>query len=148
MSDIKEKTKIGWIGKTQTNVKRSKKHERRLAEELGGKREARSGGLAYSAYDRAGPYGPSARTAGRDITTEMFYIEHKHTIKKAMSFKQEWLEGITKTAKNSLKEPAMIITFEPDPNTTEYRDAEQDWAVLPISIFKRLIANKSEEADE
>lgn len=120
-----------WLDNDNKNkVKKSKKHEFRLAAELGGKREIRSGANKFSPYDG------DTRTAGRDITTDQFLIEHKFTEAQSMSVKKEWLDKIKLSSVAAMKNPMLIITFH-----QEHKQPE-DWAVIPLHLLKQLIENK------
>jgi len=128
---MEERKRVGpkWLDDSTTDdkstVKKSKKHEMRLAQELGGKRQARSGANRFSVYDG------DKRTMNRDIETPEFFIEHKFTEKQSISLKKEWLDGITESATLAFKKPMVIVTF------MEGKES-QDWAVIPLHIFKLL----------
>ncbi len=113
-----------WLEDNHNHVKPSKAHELRLAKELGGKREARSGANRFSSWDN--------RTMGRDINLASFLVEHKHTIKASISLKKEWLDGISKSSLAAMKQPMVIITFDEDKKS-------EDWALVPLEILKRLM---------
>ncbi len=119
-----------WLKKNR-NVKRSKAHELRLATELGGKRELRSGANKFS------PWG--SRTMGRDISTDKFLIEHKNTQKESISIKKEWLLGIKASAHAAMKDPMLIFTFQTGTQPPE------DWAAIPLTVLKRLLASADTE---
>lgn len=108
-------------------VKQSKKQEFRIAKELGGYREPRSGANKWSQFD--------SKTAGRDVTTKEEVIEIKRTEKKSISLKKEWLDIIVETANNAMKNPLVIITFQDGAD-------EDDWALIPLKDFKILKNNK------
>jgi len=125
-----ERRKIApkWTDPSNDNVKRSKKHEFRIAKEFGGQREPRSGGLAWgTAWKDAG-------TKGRDITAPDFLIEHKNTQAKTMTLKREWLDRIKEVAKSTFKDPMVIVTFQ------EGDEQPDDWCMVPMPVFKRYLA--------
>jgi hypothetical protein len=109
-------------------AKRSNRHEKRLAERLGGRRLPRSGGLARSKW------GDSSRTANGDIGTADFHLEHKRTVKDSMSVKREWLAKVSEGARRVLKEPGLVICFENRVGEPE------EWVAVPLAVFERLLA--------
>jgi hypothetical protein len=117
------------------NRKKSIGHEKRLAKTLGGKTVNNSGANFRTGQDRIRESG--VRTDHADIYTDDFKIEHKFTKHKSMSLKLEWLNGIKTSAKNSLKFPALAVTFDcedlPDP---------EDWVMIPLHLFKQLSRKK------
>lgn len=115
-----------WLNKTD-KVKKSKAHELRLAKELGGSREIRSGANKFS------PYGD--RTMGRDINTKDFLVEHKNTVNASISLKREWLEGIKTSSACAMKDPMLIITFQSD------NEKPEDWVMIPLDVYKRIKQN-------
>ena len=108
-------------------VKQSKKQEFRIAKELNGRREPRSGANKWSQFD--------SKTAGRDIESKEAMIEHKMTNKESISLKKEWLDRINLTAMAAMKEPLLVITFQETNKNIDY-------AVIPLDTYKRLISNK------
>lgn len=105
--------------------KRSKKHEDRLAKKLGGKRLPRSGGLAWSRWDKT--------TAQGDLKTKELHLEHKRTDAASMSVKREWLDKVSDGARRTAKDPGLLITFE-----SQGKNAE-DWIMIPLELFQRLM---------
>lgn len=72
------------------------------------------------------------RTTDRgDISCKGFHIEHKHTSAKSISITRDWLDKVSVGASQQDKEPALVFTFSGD-------GPEEDWAVVPISVFQRL----------
>ena len=102
---------------------KAKKIENRLADELGGKRLARSGGLAWSKWDKS--------TQDGDIKTDSEMLEHKYTEKASMSIKKAWLDKVSQGASKTGRYPALVITFVDG-------DKEDDWVLVPMSIYKKL----------
>lgn len=115
--------------------RRSKKHEDRIAAELGGRRLPRSGGLPWSPMDAklSRAEGSKIRTLGADIQTKEFMVEHKRTVNKSMSVKLEWLEGVRAGAAGANRHPALAFTFE------RHSGPPEDWVAVPLSVFKQLI---------
>lgn len=104
---------------------KSKKHEQRLGDRLGGKRLPRSGGLAWSKWDKT--------TANADIKTPEFMFEHKRTIAESMSVKKEWLLKVAEGARRSGKDPGLIVTFEQAP------EKPIEWVMIPLDVLERLL---------
>jgi hypothetical protein len=104
--------------------KRSKKHEERLGKRLGGRRIPRSGGLPWSRSDPT--------TAGGDVSTPDFHLEHKRTDNASMSVSKEWLIKVREGARRVAKDPGLIVTFEKKGSPLE------EWVMLPLDVFERL----------
>lgn len=120
-----------WLGNTnKTRMKRSIKHETRLAKDLGGKRLAQSGGKLWS--KQAG----ETKTEGGDLTTAEFLFEHKRTEKGSLSVKREWLGKVREGARSKMKEPGLILTFE------RGREPPDDWILIPKAVFEKLMKNQ------
>lgn len=68
-------------------------------------------------------------------------VEHKRCEPQVGSIgvKREWLQKVTAGAKFKTKYPAMVLTFE------NAQGHEQDWALLPMSLVKRLLGKLREE---
>lgn len=121
-----------WLQPNFDRARRSNKNERRLADRLGGRRVAKSGGTLWSRRS-AGETG-TGMTKGGDVETRDFFIENKRTEKASMSVKREWLDGIREAAKREMKDPALIMTFEIE------RRPPEDWIAIPLDVFERLRA--------
>lgn len=119
---------------------RSKQHEHRIADELGGRRVARSGGMPWSSYDEKNREGKTL-TNGGDIKTPELMVEHKRTDMQSMSLKREWLDGVKQGAKMALRDPAIVITFED--NLSER--PPEDWIMVPLAVWKRRAAKEGED---
>lgn len=113
----------------KTAGRRSKKHEDRLAEVMGGLRLPRSGGLSPSKWTQR-------HTAGGDISTKEFLIEHKATSRQSLGLKKVWLEKVSEGAKRVMKHPALVVTFDQD------QPSPQDWVLIPMSVFEKLRGRK------
>ena len=127
-----------WLdGDHHENSRQSKKHERRLAERLGGKRLSGSGNRAWSKNTRLGdPKGfHVGRTDQGDIATPEFHFEHKFTRADSLSVKQSWLSKVSEGAKMHLKDPGLIITFQ-----DQYGHPEDEWVAMPLEVYERLMA--------
>ena len=131
MSEERQGPRPKWLDPNYDKYKKSKKHETRLANRLGGKRLPRSGGLAWSKWDKT--------TDGGDLTNDDFLFEHKMTEAKSISLKRDWLEKVTEGARSKLKDPAMILTFEGNIR------APKDWVLIPLEIFETLTAGENDE---
>ena len=116
--------RLKYLDANYGQVKRSKKDEERIAEELGGERLARSGAHQWSKHD--------FKTARGDVITPRLLIEHKETARKSMSLKREWLEKVTEGALDVSRDPAVVITF------MDGRKRE-DWMLVRLEDFKRYM---------
>ena len=126
-----------WLdGVHHENSRQSKKHERRLAERLGGKRYAGSGNRRWSNHSR------SESTDKGDIATPTFHFEHKFTRADSLSVKQEWLKKVSDGAKMRFKDPGLIITFQ-----DLQGHPEDEWVAMPLEVYERLMAKVKEAKD-
>lgn len=115
--------------KNRQRVKKSKAHENRIAAKLHGRRLPASGGKKVSKW------APSHTTAGGDIRTYKFLVEHKgvEVQIKSIGVTRKWLKKVTEGATRAMRIPAMVLTYEnPD-------GFEQDWFLLPLDVAKRLL---------
>ena len=126
---------------------RSKKHELRLAKELGGRRLPNSGGKLRSRYSktlkvsdisfRGELHKPGFEniTLDGDIGSKDFHYEHKRTDNASISFKKEWWVKVAHGAAAAGTEPAVILTFE-----TPFRPGQTplDLVVISKAVFERL----------
>ena len=123
-----------WLeGDNQDNARQSKKHERRLATRLGGKRYAGSGNRKWSNHAR------SDNTDKGDIATPKFHFEHKFTRAASMSIQKEWLEKVTDGSKLRMKDPGLIITFQ-----DQQGQPLQEWVAMPLDVYERLMRKVEE----
>jgi hypothetical protein len=115
--------------------KRSKRHEARLADRLGGRRMPVSGALAWSSSDPT--------TLGADVDSPFLTIEHKRAEPKTKSIgvKRDWLRQVCAAANRYMKTPAMILTFEGE------KVMEQDWVLLPLPFVERMLKTLEDEDD-
>lgn len=125
MSDEPRKPKLRYLEPNYDRYKRSKKHENRLSKRLGGKRLPRSGGMAWSRWDKT--------TAQGDVSLPDFHLEHKRTECESMSVKHDWLRKVADGARRVGKDPALGVTFE------ERGKAPDDWIMMPLDVFERLL---------
>lgn len=131
MSDDEvRKPKLKYLDPNYDKYKRSQKHETRLGKRMGGKRIPRSGGLAWSRWDKT--------TANGDISAPSFHFEHKRTENKSISIPHEWLVKVCEGARRVLKDPGVIITFE------EKGKKPEDWALVPLEVLERFLGGKVE----
>lgn len=112
--------------------RRSKKHEKRLGDRLGGKRLPRSGGVSWSKWDQSKVL-KSNQTLDGDIAAPDFHFEHKRTEDKSISLAKEWLHKVSTGARMVGKDPGVILTFERKPEKPE------DWVVIPLEVLERLL---------
>jgi len=125
MSEEGGRPRIKHLDANYDRYKRSKRHEDRVAKRLGGRRLPRSGGLAWSRWDRS--------TAGADLGTAEFHIEHKRTQNKSISVTREWLEKVSEGARKAMKDPGLVLCFE-------HKTGEPDeWIAIPLEVFEKLL---------
>lgn len=123
--------------------KRSKKHENRLSERLGGKRLPRSGGISWSSKWDKSAVTKSNMTLDGDLGTPDFHFEHKRTEGKTLSVAKDWLTKVSEGARRVAKDPGVILTFEKKGQKPE------DWALIPLEVLERLLKQaKAEDAGE
>lgn len=110
-------------------VKKSRKHEDRVAKAYGGKR------LAASGAKRVSKWSHTSVTAGGDISTDNLLIEHKYVeaATASLSVKRAWLEKVTIGARRVTKVPAMAITFE------KAKGFSEDWLLVPMDFARRAL---------
>jgi hypothetical protein len=100
-------------------VGKSRRQERRLAKDLGGRRQPGSGCFE----GRKG-----------DVKLDDFLIEAKRTDKHSLGLKVAWLKKIDAEAAAMMKTPAIAIEFGAMPN-----GVPAQWVLLPGSTFKNLV---------
>jgi len=94
-------------------------HEKDLAKKLGGRRQPNSG--AIGGYKG-------------DIKLKNFLIDSKETEGAVISVNSKDLTKITREAYEDGKEPALVITIDKTPISTE-----SEWAVIPLSVFSYML---------
>ena len=114
-----------YLDDNHDRYKRSTKHEERLGKRLGGRRLPRSGGLAWSKWDKT--------TACGDIAVPDFHMEHKRTERGSMSIPKEWMDKVSEGARRVAKDPGIIVTFE------KKNAPPVDWVMIPLEVFERLL---------
>jgi hypothetical protein len=99
----------------------SREQEDRIAKETGGRRVPGSGSSLY---------------ARGDVKTADYLIEAKQTEKDSIRVTWAWLAKITRQALAAGKRPALVIEVR----CKEQRDVlvESEWAIVPLSDWKRL----------
>jgi len=115
-------------------AKRSNRHERRVASEMGGQRIRNSGGARWSKHDH--------NTDDGDVATPDFHVEAKRTDRKSMSIKREWLDKVRSGARKFGKDPAVVLTFERPKQPSEL---PEDWIMMPLDVAKRLLGYDDED---
>lgn len=68
-----------------------------------------------------------------DVVASDFLIEAKHTNKKSLSIKQEWLEKIHREAFTAEKHPALAIEFGGMP-----AHVPRDWILVPKHVMEQF----------
>jgi hypothetical protein len=139
-----QKTRLKWLEPNYDRFKRSKKHENRLASQLGGKRLPQSGAKRLSKHVIGAQTSldskPATITQNGDLALPDFWVEHKRTDTGTMSIKKEWWLKIREGAREAGREPALLITFE-TPQSPSSKPI--DLAVIPLAVFERLRGGKS-----
>ena len=127
-----QNNKINELNST-IDTQKSAIEERKLAKRLGGHVQPRSGGVAWSRYDKT--------TACGDVTTPDLHIEHKRLepTTKSIGVKRQWLAKVTEGAKRKMKTPAMAFHFAGAQGYAE------DWVMLPLDVVERLLAASKED---
>jgi len=124
------KPQLKYLEPNYDRYKRSKKHEERLGKRLGGRRLPRSGGLAWSKWDKT--------TAGGDIAAPTFHFEHKRTDRGSISIPKDWLNKVSEGARRVVKDPGIIVTFE------KRGSPLVEWALIPLEVLERLLKRAPE----
>jgi hypothetical protein len=126
--------------------RRSKKHELRLAKELGGRRLPNSGGKSRSKWAKVAKVsnvsfrgeklkeGFENVTLDGDIVNSKFHIEHKRTDLKGIRLEREWLDKVSDGARAHGTTPALIVTFE----AKRPGEPDSEWALIPLDLFRRI----------
>lgn len=96
--------RLKWLEPQRDGYRRSKKHELRLAKELGGRRLSNSGGARRSRWD-------TKRSQGGDLEVQDALVEHKYTSKKSIGLKLDWWVKVCDGAARIGKPPALMLTF-------------------------------------
>jgi len=123
---------LNWLeNPNYDRARRSRKHEDRVAEELGGRRLRRSGGSHWSSSDKT--------TEDGDVGTPDFHVEAKRTDRKSIALKKEWFDKVKEGARKFGKDPAVVITFE---NPSKPSVPPDDWICIPLVVFKRLLPKR------
>lgn len=139
-----KKVRPKWMDPNYNRFKRSKKHENRLAERLGGKRLARSGAKPLSRYSIGAQTSldqkPDTITQNGDLALPDYWVEHKRTDTGTMSIKRDWWEKIRDGARQAARTPMLIVTFEKQSSPSS---KPIDLVLLPLDVFERLRGGKS-----
>jgi hypothetical protein len=144
-------SKLRWADPNHDRYKRSKKHEERIAKELGGRRLPNSGGKQASKYAKVGRVsnvsfrgekhseGFTNVTLDGDIGQRRLHVEHKRTVKDSIGFKKEWWIKVADGAQSTDTIPALVFTFESGRLGVD----DLDLAVVPFALLKRWAAGKT-----
>jgi|GEM_PF-6463458 hypothetical protein len=127
-----------WLDPNYDRFKRSKKHETRLADKLGGKRLPQSGAKRLSRHAiraQTGDERPETITLRGDLTIGDFWVEHKRTETATMSIKREWWLQVVDGARAAGQDPALFITFEKHHSPSS---KPIDLVVIPLDVFERM----------
>ncbi len=97
----------------------AKRHELRVADELGGQRVPQSG----------------AGAAKGDVLHEVLLVEAKTTDNASLSVKRAWLAKIAAEAAAAGRVPGLAIRFSGNPDPT----AVTDWVAVPAEWLRDLL---------
>ena len=107
--------------------KRSKKHEKRVAKELGGRRQPGSG---------------SMEGAKGDLKTEYALCDHKFTDKLSYTITQETLVKLVKeTQEEGKRVPILMIKFDKPVQELKWLN-QTEWALIPSELLKEVLGSK------
>lgn len=107
-------------------------HEDDIAEAIGG----------YAVGTRGPRQVDEARKIGQkrsDARSELYEVECKQTSKKSLSIKVEWLLDISRIAFGNGRSPLLSFRF-----LGVHRDMDQDWVMMPLREFKKMISNSKQ----
>ena len=139
--------RVKYLDDNHDRYKRSKKHEQRLAKDLGGKRLPNSGGQLRSRWAKTAKVsdisfrgelhkeGFTNITLDGDIGSRDFHYEHKRTDNASLSLKKEWWAKVADGARATGTEPALVLTFE-TPNRPGIPPL--DLVVISKAVFEAL----------
>lgn len=127
-------------GQARERVRKSRKHEKRIAGAMGGKRIAASGARAIPGQgtDATG----LAITPRGDIATPLLHIEHKYVeaSTESIGVSRKRLKKVVDGAHMARRVPAMILTFE------GAKWFPQDWVLVPMSFARERLGLPDEPA--
>ena len=111
------------LGSQKSMKARVNKHEKDLADDLGGYRQPASGALE-------GMKG--------DIRLDTFLLDSKETETGTLILSVKEFTKITREARECGREPGLIATLHKLPVTVS-----KEWAVIPLEIFAQLLEDAS-----
>lgn len=121
---------------------KSREQEERVADALGGVRQAASGALRSGApleYETSGVR--RGRSYGHgDVKLDNFLLDAKRTRMGAIAVAVEWLRKISHEAAMKGKIPGLSLEWERLPD-----HVERDWVLIPASALRDLLERKKEE---
>lgn len=106
------------------------KHENDIAEVIDGR-----------AVGTKGSRGAGHKRA--DARSNKYEVECKQTANKSISLKMEWLLDISRLALGKGLKPLLSLRF-----LKREMEVEQDWVLIPMSEFKRLIELDGQSREE
>ncbi len=112
-----QKPKAHGLGLSGKDI--SKKQESRVATRVDGRTVPASGALPF---------------AKGDVCAKFHLLECKTTGKKSLRVERDWLVKIAREAGMKQRDPGLVVSFPGVPS-----DVDQDWIMLPVSAFKRLM---------
>ena len=138
-------SKLKWAEPNHDRYRKSRKHEERIAKELGGRRLPNSGGKMRSKWSKVGKVsnvsfrgekheeGFERITLDGDIEQRKFHIEHKSTERHSIGIKEEWLDKVSDGAASTGTTPAVVITYV----SKRVGVPHKDWVLIPMALFKK-----------
>lgn len=124
------------LKKRKTNQRKPKEHERRVAAEVGGRKQRGSG-----AFDDKGDVARSDRSFP-------LLVECKRTSgQKTLRLESDWLAKITREAHAINAYPALSIQFDEEIVRVLPGAPEATWVALPLSVLRGLLEKAGEDTD-
>jgi hypothetical protein len=107
------------VGKQESMKARVNKHEKDIADDLGGYRQPASGALE-------GMKG--------DVKLENFLIDSKETETNSLILSSKELTKITREARECGRDPAIVATIHKLPVTVA-----KEWVLIPMDVFAQML---------
>jgi Holliday junction resolvase len=122
--------KLGFLTGTDNEARQSqfKRHEKKVAADLGGRKTVGSGGKRM----KGDAHGGNAN-AGQRIMAEAKSTQHR-----SMSLKLDWLEKLVEEALQAGMDPVLYLRFD----AMKYNGV-MDWAVLPAERYRELLETEA-----
>jgi len=112
-------------------VRESRAHENRIAALVAGRRLPASGALAWGTFAKG-------VTAGGDVSSPTFHIEHKFTRNNKLVVQREWLQKVSYGADRVSKFPALVLTFVTDQVDNVVHQSAIDKLFIPEGVTGKV----------